>query len=67
MTPRGVNELIDARSQPLTDEHLTEMSKSASEEYEDEQEERGFQEETESVGHLTTIVIMAKDFLRGAQ
>ncbi|VDP14651.1 unnamed protein product [Soboliphyme baturini] len=37
ITPDDVNDLIDAHSQPLTDEDLTEMRRSASEEKEQEE------------------------------
>jgi len=70
MTHEDVNELIDAHSQPLTDEDLTDMTKSASEEEEEEQEEPGFQEEEEvglTLERLATMVRMAKDLQRVAQ
>uniref|UniRef100_UPI00358E5639 tigger transposable element-derived protein 1-like n=1 Tax=Myxine glutinosa TaxID=7769 RepID=UPI00358E5639 len=67
MTHEDVNELIDAHSQPLTDEDLTEMTKSASEE---EEEDPGSQEEEEvglTLERLATMVRMAKDLQRVAQ
>uniref|UniRef100_UPI00358E0465 tigger transposable element-derived protein 1-like n=1 Tax=Myxine glutinosa TaxID=7769 RepID=UPI00358E0465 len=70
MTHEDVNDLIDAHSQPLTDEDLTEMTKSASEEEEEEQEEPGSQEEEEvglTLERLATMVRMAKDLQRVAQ
>ena len=66
-THEEVNELIDAHSQPLTDEDLTELTKSASE----EEEEEGEEEEKEEVGltleRLGAMVRAAKELQRLAE
>ena len=67
MTHEEVNELIDAHSQPLTDEDLTELTKSASE----EEEEEGEEEEKKEVGltleRLGAMVRAAKELQRLAE
>uniref|UniRef100_A0A183J7L3 Skp1 domain-containing protein n=1 Tax=Soboliphyme baturini TaxID=241478 RepID=A0A183J7L3_9BILA len=67
ITPEEVNDLIDAHSQPLTDEDLTEMTRSASEE--EEQEELGVEEEEvdPTLDCFVTIIRMAKELQRVAQ
>ncbi|XP_039610973.1 tigger transposable element-derived protein 1-like [Polypterus senegalus] len=60
MTFDDVNELLDAHFKPLSDEDLAEMTKSASE----EEQENPAQEEDDSgltLKHLATILRMAKD------
>jgi len=63
MTSDDINDLIDAHSQPLTVEDLTELTKSASEEEEEEQDEPGAEEEEVglTLDRLATIVRMGKE------
>uniref|UniRef100_A0A3P8SMD9 HTH CENPB-type domain-containing protein n=1 Tax=Amphiprion percula TaxID=161767 RepID=A0A3P8SMD9_AMPPE len=66
-TADDINDLIEGHSQPLTDEDLTEMTKSASEE--EEQVELGAEEEEAglTLDHLATMVRMAKELQQVAQ
>ena len=70
MTSDDVNDLIDCHSQPLTDEDLMEMTKSASEEEEGEQEQAE-DEEVEQAGlsleRLATMCNIAKDLQEKTQ
>ncbi|VDP13554.1 unnamed protein product [Soboliphyme baturini] len=65
INPEDINDLINAHSQPLTDEDLMGMTKSASEE-----EEQGIEEEDEvglTLDRLTTMIRMAREPQRVAQ
>lgn len=67
MTPDDVNHLINAHSQPLMDDDLTEMTKSTGEK---EEEELGVEEEEEvglTLYHLATKVRMAKELQQVTQ
>ena len=63
MTLEDVNELIDCQSQPLTDEDLEEMTKSVSDEEEEQQHQA--HDEVEELGltleHLAPMYNMAKE------
>ncbi|XP_013360806.1 PREDICTED: tigger transposable element-derived protein 1-like isoform X2 [Chinchilla lanigera] len=70
VTPDNVYDLIDVHSQPLTDEDLTEMTKSASEEEDEEQDELRVGEEEEvglTLDRLATMVRMAKELQQVAE
>ena len=70
MTSDDVNDLIDCHSQPLTDEDLMEMTKSASEEEEGEQEQAEDEEVEEAgltVERLATMCNIAKDLEEKSQ
>lgn len=65
MTPDEINALIDAHSQPLTDEDPAEMTKPPSEDEGEEEEEDTSVDKEEEVG--LTMVRMATDLQRAAQ
>lgn len=72
MTAEDVNSLIDAHSQPLTDEDLAEMTKPASEEEVEEDEKEVSvvvvkEEDGLTLDRLEAMVSMASDLQRAAQ
>uniref|UniRef100_A0A671Y9S5 DDE-1 domain-containing protein n=1 Tax=Sparus aurata TaxID=8175 RepID=A0A671Y9S5_SPAAU len=72
MTPDDINALVDAHSQPLTDDDLAEMTKPPSEYEGEEEEENASVDKDEEDGHLTldrlaTMVRMANELQRAAQ
>lgn len=71
MTPDDINALVDAHSQPLTDDDLAEMTKPPSE-YEGEEEEENAsvdkdEEDELTLDRLATMVRMANELQRAAQ
>uniref|UniRef100_A0A671Y3U3 DDE-1 domain-containing protein n=1 Tax=Sparus aurata TaxID=8175 RepID=A0A671Y3U3_SPAAU len=71
MTPDDINALVDAHSQPLTDDDLAEMTKPPSEYEEEEEEENASVDKDEedelTLDRLATMVRMANELQRAAQ
>lgn len=62
MTPDDINALIDAHTDPLTDEDLAEMTKPPSEDKEEQDTSVEKDEEVGlTLGHLATMVRMATE------
>ncbi|XP_061433690.1 uncharacterized protein LOC133359240 isoform X4 [Lethenteron reissneri] len=67
MTEEDVNGLIDAHSDPLTDEDLLEMMKSASEEESEEEQDEEIEERGLTLENLQQLCNMARAMQRFAQ